>query len=178
MKKTFSLLTLALLFVALLTGCRNDDEDRKNFLKIGSTEYKITDGVLENYGISLNSDGYNMDLTFLTEGTALSVNGSDVTISGNGHAVYFEAFTSTATHLDNGDYTYSTTKPYPIKSFDYGGVFDVNNGTASNFVQVKGGKLSVNRNGDNYVITFNTTDESGNPVTGRYQGTLKYSNKD
>lgn len=176
--KKFSIITVLLLLCLTILSCRNDDETQKNFLKIGSTEYKITDGLLENYGTSTNYQGNNVDLTLFTEGTTLAVNGGTVSVTGNGMAIYFESFTTAKTYLDNGDFVYTTTSPYPVKSFDYASYADIANGTPGSWKPITAGKFNVNRNGDTYEITINTTDNSGNAITGYYKGSLKYSDQE
>ena len=178
MKKNLLRFVLIAFSAVLLIGCRKDDDvSQKNYLKIGYTEYKITSGIIENYGTGTWHQGNNLDLTLVTEGMNIAVSGIDVSYSGNGKAIYFESFSSSSTYLDNGDYVYYSGANPPIKTFDEGLHAQMTNSVGGAETQINSGKFNVVRNADTYQITINCTDASGQAVTGYYKGTLKYVNQ-
>ena len=101
-------------------------EVKENFLKIEDSTYKLVGGMLENYGVCEDMldeewahDGYNIDLTLISQGLQISNNYEEEDFQGKGHMVYFEMFTSNPDCLDSGKYSFSTNIPFPVKSFDY-----------------------------------------------------------
>lgn len=176
MKKLLLQLCVALLTVGiLLTGCKKDEKkDKKNHLKIGGTEYNLSSGLMENYGFS--SEGvFNVDLTLVSDGITLPATSSS-NASGAGQVIYFEMFTTTNGDLDNGEYQYKNTSPYPAGSFDYGDYsinLDIDNETGL-WIEITSGTVNVSKNGDVYEITFDCSNSAGEKIEGYYKGVLQF----
>ena len=168
----------------LLIGCDKDDDDKtgtKNYLKIGDTEYDLSAGILENYGTDDDNSwhyGYNTDLTLYSAGLSLQIDeDDDYDVTGKGHGIYFEMFSNSGNSLNNGDYIFSSTEPYPIGTFAGGGYvinYDSENDDYEGEGDIVSGKVSVSKSGSEYSITINCTDENGAKITGFYKGTLRY----
>jgi hypothetical protein len=162
-------LCVAFIAIGLLTfGCKKDSV-KKNFLKIGDTEYEITAGSLKNYG----PDGviYNLDLRLFTDGVQF-VSGSH---TGTGPLIYFEMYTTNGAELDSRDYVYNASSTN-IGVFDYSYYYtnyDSGNGSS---LDLNSGTVTVNKNGSIYEIEFNGTDQNGKAITGYFKGEIPIYN--
>jgi len=99
---------------------------------------------------------------------------------GKGHAISLDLFSITG-NLDNGDYYFTSTFPYPTGTIGkYSGYvinFDTENKDAEERDSVTSGKVSVSKNGDEYIITIDCISKDGKNVVGFYKGTLDYFGK-
>lgn len=183
MKKLMKLFFGLLLAGSVLISCDKDDDDvsKKNYLKIGETEYVLSSGIYENYGqmeaVDFQYDGYNLDLTLLSSGLTSSTNSDGFPdISGSGQIIYFEMFSSKENEFDSRDYTFSTSEPYPVGTFDDGSFcinYSVEN-EDNNWIDISSGKVTISKAGDTYSITIDCTSEKGDIIKGFFQGTLQY----
>lgn len=182
MKKTIKLLLIVL--GTLLFSCDKNDDDQSepnNYLKIGDTEYDLSAGVLENYGADENGDdfaGYNTDLTLYSSGLSLQQDGDgDWELSGKGHGIYFEMFSTIGTALDSHNYSYTEAEPSPIGTFDDGEYvtnYDTEVEGGGTDGEIISGKVDVKKDGSTYSITIDCTGSNGEKITGFYKGTLFY----
>lgn len=176
----FTKLFIAILLLSLfVSGCKKDEKKTvKNYFNYNGTEYILTQGFLENYG-KYGDQGYNIDLTLLSSDLKINESNGEVdSLSGTGHALIFEIFTSLPNKYDIKDYLYDASESGADGTFDWGMVgmnLDLANETGLTF-DITGGKVSVTSNGTEYEITINCTDEKGKTVTGYYKGSLKYYN--
>ena len=190
-RKAEKLLSVVCLVSLLLVSCSNIDEHAvemkartDNFLKIGAATYELSAGVFENHGTDQSNkmhEGYHTDLMLYSNGLTLQKNENDPYLfSGKGSAIHFEMFSSNGKNLDNGEYTFSTTAPFKVKTFDYGH-FAVNldfgyNGfqtvDSKDIYTIVDGKVSVTRNGSEYTIIKYCIYQNGYNVTGYYKGEL------
>lgn len=175
MKNVMKLLAGVLLASALLMSCEKDDKtETKNYLKIGSTEYVLSDGALKNYGTGTYHQGYNTDLHLLTEGLSFDDDSYPV---GKGHRIVFYMYSNTGNAFDNIEYTYSPSEPCQIGTFDFG-YYNINYDADSDDVEVEKdineGTVKVSKKGEEYTITINAKDEDGKIVKGFYKGKLNY----
>jgi len=101
-------------------------------------------------------------------------------ISGTGHSIYFEIYTSTSKKLDIGTYEYDSTGTGEPGTFVYGGcVAEYNTDTEEGLnLELSEGTLTVEKNDGLYEISFDCAAEDGTSVTGYYKGSLKYYNYD
>ncbi len=186
MKNSLKLLTGVLLAGTILFGCDKDEVDddnagKTNFLKIGTQEYDLSAGILENYGTDDDTTwhyGFNTDLLLYSAGLSMQTDEyGDWDLTGKGHGIYFEMFSTAGNALDNGDYVFSSAEPFPVKTFVYSG-YSINYNTENDDVEkegeIAGGKVSVSKNGSEYTITIDCIDDNGEKVTGFYKGTLRY----
>jgi hypothetical protein len=162
-------LFVAFIAIGLLTfGCKKDDV-KKNFLKIGDTEYELTAGSIKNWG---GTTSYNLDLRLFTDGVQF-VSGNH---SGTGPLIYFEMYTTNGLGLDSRDYVYDAVGSENIGTFDWSYYFtnyDSGNGSS---LDLNSGTVTVNKSGSVYEIEFNGTDQNGKAITGYFKGEIPIYN--
>lgn len=157
----------------LLTGCsKDDDSGPSNYLTYSGIKYELSKGYLENYGEAWVDDVYNFDLTLCSSGITVTEDAH----SGVGNFFYFEMYSSSATELTPGTYTFSSSGDETPSTFDEGlaGVnYDIANeiGTYLEFV---GGTVIIEKTGNIYTITIDCALPSAAKVTGSYKGELIY----
>lgn len=186
MKNRIKLLTGILLSTTLLVRCNNDDvvdeiTITKKYLKIGDTEYSLSEGLIENHGTDDNNSwhiGYRTNLTLISEGISWQVqDGYYGNLLGKGHSVEFIMFSTTGNTLDNNDYVFSSAEPNSVGTFAYGAyvinyVFDPMNFDEADLF--KSGTVSVSMKDNEYNITIDGLSTNGKTITGFYKGTLRY----
>lgn len=185
MEKLVKLFMGLFLASSLLMSCNKDDEDNdvspKNHLKIGETEYVLSKGTCENYGQMEDDawqyDGYNLDLTLFSSDFTISTDSyGKLDASGSGQLIYFEMFSSKRNEFDSRDYTFSSSEPYSVGTFDYSNFsinYSVNNDDAE-LTEITSGKVTISKSGSEYSITINCISENGESVTGFFKGSLQY----
>jgi flagellin-like protein len=166
-------LIILIAVTVVLAACKKDDDKISNHLKYNNTEYILTAGIIEYYGQWNESPAsYNFDITLFSSG--VSFNGDD--FSGEGHAIYFEMFSSSATELVPGTYSYDANETFNALTFDYGSVYiDYNLSTDTGLeLSVTAGTVKIEKSGTTYKITVDCTVVGGHKVTGYYEGALTY----
>ena len=87
---------------------------KPNQLKVEDQSYDLGSGMLINLGVdeddSMQYKGYLQVLALVSDDIDL-INGT-----GTGQLLLFELFSSTATSLDTGDYTFDNTRPFEAKN--------------------------------------------------------------
>jgi hypothetical protein len=157
----------------LLIGCKKDDDSGpSNSLTYSGTKYELSKGYLENYGETWEDNVYNFDLTLCSSGITVTEDAH----TGVGNFFYFEMYSSSATELTPGTYTFSSSDVETPSTFDMGlaGVnYDIANeiGTYLEFV---GGTVVIEKTGSIYTITIDCALPSAAKVTGYYKGELIY----
>lgn len=176
MKTFVSTLASVLLLCFALTGCEKDSKlnETKNSLKVDSTEYEISKGILEYYGS--NGSGYNIDLTLYSPGITIHENqGLPDSVSGNGHTLYFEMYSSSSEKLELGD--------YPENNTGNAGTFDIANYIVNwdvalnpgiDLIPITTGTVKIIKNGPEYELSFSGTDINNKAITCYYKGNLKF----
>ena len=183
MKTTIQLLFATLLFALVISGCKKDEETKptptnptSNFIKFNNTYYTLNKGILENYG-TYASNVDNIDWTSFSPGITLYESNNQIdSISGNGHAIFFETITPSGNQLGLGVYSYDEAGNGTVNTFISSGAifnFDIMNYTGTE-VEITGGTLTVVTSAPNYKINFSCTTDDGKSVSGNYTGTLKY----
>lgn len=173
------LLAGVLLVSTLFMGCDTDDggiTNKKNYLKIGDSEYELFAGVLVNEGRDEHNNGYYGFLTGLFLYSA-GISIGDDWFSGKGHLIELYMFSTSGNTLDNGDYIYSDSEPYQIGTFPEAVYYiniDFESEDYGTSEYITSGKVSVSKKGNEYSITINCSDSNGEKITGFYKGTLKY----
>jgi hypothetical protein len=191
MKNMIKFLTGIFLVGSLLISCSKDnDASKRNYLKIGETEYILSKGTCENYGQMKDDhkyDGYNLDLAlFSSDFTISTESNGNMNVSGLGQIIYFEMYSSKDNEFDIGDYTLNLSKPLPVGTFNYGDFVtsysDENNNIVwvtdenddNDWVKITSGTVSISKSDSEYSITINCISETGESVTGFFKGELQY----
>lgn len=182
MKKLFHFGKAALFISLFIVSCNDDDlknPAKTNHLKVGDAVYELSSGLLDNYGPGEDYEGVNLDLLLFSKNLRVSTdNDGEERLIGSGDAVYFEMFTSNSASLDNADYIYHETPlPFPIHTFSYGFYaigWESDENDAEDLVEINSGRLTVEKNGDEYEIFITGKDANGGEVTGYYKGRLQY----
>jgi hypothetical protein len=179
MKNLFIVMLLLVGFGLMTNSCKKDKEDTKNnYFTYNNTDFQLTGGYIENYGKFSGTD-YNLDLTLISSGiTTHTNNGNYISLTGTGHAIHFEMYTSDSTKLSVRDYNFDDNATELAGTFDYGAVvmnynFDTENG---DFFVFTAGKVTIKNNGSEYEITYECTSEDGKTITGSYKGPIAYYN--
>lgn len=169
----YPIIILGLLF-SLSNGCKkdkDDDEETKNYFKVGGENVELSEGTLIYYGTDDWYDGYNFDLYLISTG----IEGDEESCTGSGTIIYFELFSSSSTSLATGNYMYDDESDiYPVGTFDYADYsldFDCESDEGS-WVDFVSGKVVVNKSGSEYTLTISGKDEYGNTITGYFKGPL------
>lgn len=177
---TKSLCFLLLLFVA---GCKDDKEpEPRNALMHDGREFELTNGLLIDYG--KYRDGGNAQVLFLSSsGVQVRETGGNIdSVYGIGHAIYFELVSATENAIGEGEYAFdgSNTGTFKVKTYVYS--YAVFNGDFAQedgeFYELKEGKLTVKKEGTNYIFNIDCLDRNEKHVTAYFKGPLKfYSDK-
>lgn len=174
---------LFLASILLLSCSKNEDDDvsQKNYLKIGETEYVLSKGTCENYGQMEDEewqyDGYNLDLTLFSAGFTISTDSDGyMDALGSSQVIYFEMFSSKENEFDNRDYTFSSSEPYPVGTFDYGDfcISYSDENEDNNYIEISSGKVTISKSDNIYSITIDCKSENGDKIKGFFKGTLQY----
>jgi hypothetical protein len=183
MKKLFKLFIGIFVLSSLFIGCSDDDDqDKNNELKVENAVYDLEDGLLINAGedegtMEIEWDGYWYMLALASFSTDTE------NVPAGQQVIVFNLFSSNATALDSGDYTFDLTSPFAVKTFTTSG-YSVNfdpdiepedpDDIMENMVLIVSGTVSVSKNGTTYEIDANCKDINGKTVKAYYKGTLGY----
>ena len=161
-----------LVLSVLLIGCSDDDESPKNYYTYNGETKALSAGLLEYYG-PLGMSSYNFDITLLNNIKFSETTGP----SGAGDYIYFEVFSSSATELVPGTYTYDATESGAANTFDDGDItigYDTKTDEYKSVHKITSGTLKINKEGNVYTIDFEGTTADNKKVTAHYSGTLYY----
>jgi hypothetical protein len=175
MKNLLKIFPGILILCLMLVSCKKDKNEITSYFKINDITYELSRGTLENYGTDDWYDGYNFDLTLISDG----INGDNYyDWTGSGKAIYFEMFSSSYTNLSDGEYEYDDVSDIPPTfTFDYSDFSTnwIDTATIHTWIPLVSGVVSIVRDGDTYSITLTGgEDVYGSTVTAKYTGTLKY----
>src|SRR5690554_1709776 len=191
MKNLWKLLSLVLVLGLGFASCSDDDDDESpNYLKIGDKTYSLNAGMLEDYG-EVDEEGiFNMYLILHSSG--LRYNSEMEDYEGKGELVAFNLLSGVEGDLEAGEYSfgmweYSERLTYVSSEYYLG--MDVE--TAEEFYEawdndevdiedrpwIEGemyGTLSLEKEGDKYIIEFAGLTEEEEVVVIHYEGKLSY----
>ncbi|MDX9853122.1 MAG: hypothetical protein RBS81_05015 [Tenuifilaceae bacterium] len=171
-KLNFRILLSLFVISTLFVGCSDDEDAPKNHITYDGVTKTISAGLLENYG-SAGLSSYNFDIT-LYEGLKYS---QTTGFSGTGNLIYFELFSSSATELVPGTYTYDALETTNANTFDAGFIaigIEIASETADEIIYIASGKVTVKKDGSTYTIDIDCTSTDGKKITGYYKGSLSY----
>lgn len=191
MKNLWKLLSLVLVLGLGFASCSDDDDDESpNFVKIGEKTYALNGGLLEDYG-NIGEEGiFNLDLVLHSSG--IRYNSEMEEYYGKGNYVGFELYTGTEGDLDAGEYTSgSWFEPETMVYVSSVYALNIDLETAEEFYEawdndevdiedrpwIEGemyGTLSLEKEGDKYIIEFAGLTEEEEVVVIHYEGKLSY----
>lgn len=165
MKKTgVNLLLCGLVLMISFSACKKDEEKPKeNELSYDGKTFGLSVGDLDYYGDYYSSGYFNFDVYLYS-------NTSD--FPGQDNYIYFELFSSSATELVLGTYTFNGTD-YVANSFSYG-EFNVEKDSFSAYGEITAGTVKVAKSGTNYEFTINCDTDTGKKIIGYYKGPMIY----
>lgn len=170
------IITGILILSLILVSCKKDkDKDTvTNYFVVDGTKYAVSFGTLENYGTDPGYyEGYNLDLYLITSGIDVDASG---VWTGTGKALYFEMFSTSATYLTSGEYTYDLISDVPPTfTFDFSD-YCLSWTTGDNtWIYLVSGTVTVTRSGSNYTIDLTGgVNQNGKTVTAHFTGPLQY----
>lgn len=177
MNKRLLVLVTAIV-VGFLPACDESNEstpDAGYFIYNGTT-YPLYKGQIGNYGLE-PSGCYNTALYLFSDGLSPD---PGLDFVGQGNLIYFALFSTTENALDNSVYQWSSVEETLGTFYQADCMFNYNSVTESydSKVDIIGGTVSVERNADEYTITFDCTCSNSKKITGTYTGSLslKYYN--
>lgn len=184
MKQISKVLMVMLLLSTAFSGCKKDDDDDDNgkmtsYFKVDGNTYELGSGFLAAYGEGDWHEGYNLDLHLYSPGLMLDPDSYDL-MEGKGQAMIFELFSEVRGSLAEGEYEYvafDDDEIMPTWSFDWAAYaigIDMELEEVELEREIVDGKLTVQKEGTKYIIDMDCTDDEGNKLIGRYEGTLLF----
>lgn len=176
-KATNIILATFILSILFMVGCKKDSDSPSYKMNYDGTDYSLSQGFLENFGKWTDEMDYNMGIVLLSSGfTVHEANGELDSLSGIGHGITFDLYTTSSNKIDIGVYTYESNDTGQAGTFGYGdGVINYNSATEDGTeFDIAAGKLTIVQNGDTYELNFECTADNGKHVTGYFKGSLKY----
>ncbi|WP_221390560.1 hypothetical protein [Dyadobacter sp. NIV53] len=163
----------------LFTGCKKDEEVvPKSIITINGVDYDLSQALLIDYGPFATGQPNAQVLFLSSSGVQFhEVNGKLDSISGVGHAIYFELSGSVPNALTDGEYAFNPFgPPYKGETFLYSyAVFQADFVTFDGeFYEISAGKITVKKEDSQYAISFDCTEIEGKHITGFYKGALKF----
>jgi hypothetical protein len=178
MRNTFFICATVILLLLAFSSCKKDSkkEDilKTNSFTIDGTNYDLAQGYIMGYGGYYSRNYYEMIL--YSGGLTLHEKmGEPDTMSGTGHYVYLEIYSSGTDNIATGTYTYNNTNQ--AGSFNYA-VYIVNWNTELTSHpanrEFASGNLRIIRNNPEYELSFTGKDENYKSISVYYKGRLKY----
>lgn len=173
---TKSLCFILLTGLAFL-GCKDDKEiEPKNAIMHNGREFELSKGLLIDFGKYPTGES-GQALFLSSDGVIIQEAAGHVdSIYGVGSAIFLELVSKTENALDEGEYTFDNG--FTIKAttfFDsyvvFNGDFAVEDGE---FYELKEGKMTVKKDGTNYILDIDCIERNGKHVTAHYKGPLTF----
>ncbi|MCD7900952.1 MAG: hypothetical protein LUH22_14105 [Bacteroides sp.] len=163
---------LSYLFIAALcfgfVSCSDDDDDdnKKNVVVYDSISYDIHNGLLLYYGDEGTEGIYNFDLYLYTKGISLDQETGEIV--GEGNILSVEFWSSSATGITPGVYTYDSES-------NEAGTFSVLclEDAQGNVAYLESGTITVNKSASTYTIDITGRDADNKTLTANFIGTLE-----
>jgi hypothetical protein len=190
MKPRFSTLVLIFLLSIALSGCKKDskEETKSNYLKIGDSEYALSQGYLYFYG----GDGsmFDFDLVLLSpEITVYKSTGTLDSLVGTGQYIIFRMISSGTARLTPGDYGYTTPTqawgPGTFHEANYLLTYNAQLQHNPNFTEIIGGTVKIinsevkspynlSNQGMQYELSYSGKDENSKDISLYFKGRLDF----
>lgn len=175
---TASVCQLAFL-VLILLACKDKEEVYPhNSITYQGAEHEISNGLLIDYGKFPPNNGNYFELFLSSEGVRIHEVGGEIdSLSGRGHAIFFQLFSDAENELKEGEYTFDYSfGPYKASTFFYSyAVFDeiFSEQRFEKVYEAVEGKVTVKRKDKEYLISFDCEEKGGDHITGFFKGPLK-----
>ena len=169
----FVLLLIVAVLCLSLAGCKKTKDAGNHFTYAGK-DYALTNGLLEYYGAG-NGSGYNFDVTLYSSG--ISYSETDQTLTGTGHILYIEMYSSQTGYLESGSYTFDSGSNGNSGTYTYGAIgMDVNmqaeTGTIKEFTSVN---VKIVKSGTTYEVSFAGKDTENTAIDAYFKGTFTFA---
>jgi len=162
----------------LLSGCKKDEKETKNYFSYGEKE-SLVGSAFTFYMGKLAENNYGKELYLVSEGiTFYDKNGVIDSVSGKGNYLVLRIFNTDSIGIASGGYVYNPSfDNYSVGTFgfDSGLIlnFDAMPPDVSEEVLINGGEITVVRNNNEYEISFDLDTEANKAIKGFYKGKLK-----
>lgn len=168
MKKYQIISISVLVFVLAFTGCTKEEEP--NHFRYTVNDYPLFQGFIHDYGMPEGATGYNFDVTLFSEG--VSYNRDLHEFRGQGHVLFFQFYSSSATELANGTYQFAAGKsPLTLDLANFGMQMNFENETGT-IVTGASGSVQVSGKANERVFDFEFLTGTGEKITGHFNRTL------
>ena len=162
-------------FVETIETDETIETSLNNFVNIGSTKFKIPDGILLNCG---EDDGEYEDWQYEGYNYCIMLYSDQIERGEYIHelpflVIGFDLFSFSSDGLDSDTYIISSTSPFTVGTFTDGD-YRIDENDETSYTDIISGKIIVERNDNIYEITIDCTDENGLEITGYYKGELRY----
>lgn len=168
----------------ILFSCSKDDDSNSttNYLKVNGKTYELSSGLLDYFGqwyILEGDESYVYDINLfspnLTFEEVEDENGRYLDIEGNGTWINFDIKTIVKNEI-TGDYYIGNYDAIYVINHDFSIIGNGDDEFESVWIgSDSGGNLTVEKDGSDYIITFNFKDKKDNSISGYYKGSL-YNN--
>jgi hypothetical protein len=187
MRNLMKSLAFICLTCVLSIGCTKEENqivEKKNYLKIGNAEYELSKGnfvFIETMTIDNNVERHTIDLTLSTNGIDFKKEDNNLKITGSGHKIWFEIFSSSKSNIeyedlsimDNGNIGTVGKSGYCLEWSETKDATDENI-----WSDINSGALNIKKVGTEYEIEFNCQDLNDQVIMGYYKGDLGYFSLD
>jgi hypothetical protein len=165
------------MLVLAFAGCKDDKEiEPKNALMHDGRQFEISKGLLVHLG-EYPEGGSGQVLFLSSEGVKIQESGGHIdSIYGVGHAIYFRLVSASANALDEGEYTFDNDFTIEVRTFFEPYVVFNSNFAAEDgeYYELYEGKLTVKKDGPNYILDVDCIERNGKHVTAHYKGPLTF----
>ncbi len=173
MKHLTKILCSVFLLYVLISCGKDDDEnsiESTGYFNYKGTTYDVDRGELKYFG--QEGDSYHFSTMVCSSGTWVLGGSEDGYINDNeGDYIEFDFYCSNG-ELQNGTYSYGTSKDAGTWNYAECGV---NEGKSSySYRTLKSGSLTIRKSGNTYTYSIDCVDEDGDVVDGEYTGELNY----
>ncbi len=146
---------------------------KTNGMQYDGNTYPLNKGHLMNLGIEVNNF-YNLNVYLVSDD--ITITGIDM--AGTGNVVFLNLWTNSPTELNPGTYLFSEN--ISLQTFSKGLValnFNVETELGEKY-ECTEGKVTISKNGTEYIFDVSLTLENGKTVNAYYKGAITYYNDD
>lgn len=176
MRRVFVLTMLLPISLLFITNCQKEcDCESQNHLEFANNSIPLNKAILENWGVHVQDEayqGYRLIVGAFSPEVTIHISDFDVdSLSGRGHGILFELFSSEPNNFSSADFTYSmehTTGTFSFGLLYHDFLFEHDDWLEEEFIN--SGNLALTVNDDKLTLEFTGHLESGELVTAYYSG--------